>query len=126
MTRVQGQPYGERRWEVNLNQNGLPARAGCVIGKMERRRTDICTDSGEDMPPPVQLEEKRPRHSDGALGGCEARADGVVDVPEDEPGYEDDCCFVSRESGCIYDGTRNPYPLLVIDENVEKEKRNKK
>lgn len=54
--------------------------------KMDKgnKLTDISTNAGENVPPAVKFEEERPGHANGALGGCEEAADGLVDAPDCE------------------------------------------
>jgi hypothetical protein len=52
--------------------------------------TDISTQAGKQMPPSMQLEHKRPRHTNCALDGRQLATNGGIDVPDNKPGDEYD------------------------------------
>lgn len=51
-------------------------------------RTNISPDTGEDVPPAVQLQKERERHADRAPRFDEPAAGDVVNVPDGVAGHE--------------------------------------
>ncbi len=50
------------------------------------------------MPPPVPLQQKRPRHADRALHLCERVTKLVIDIPDSEADEEEDDAPVGKNA----------------------------
>lgn len=53
-------------------------------------RTDVSTNTGENVPPAMKLEDERPGHTDSTLNGGQGATNHVIDVPDNETRDKDD------------------------------------
>jgi hypothetical protein len=58
------------------------------------RHTYISTQPGENMPPPMQLQQERQRHTNGTFRLCKGTANRGIDIPDYEPGDENNCSLI--------------------------------
>lgn len=82
----------------------------CLKKQRENTRTDVGTNTGKDVPPAMQLEDERPRHTHSTLDGGQGATNHVVDIPDDESSDEDDLTYqlVEQLKGIRSELTRSP------------------
>jgi hypothetical protein len=61
-----------------------------LIRETGRGLTNISPSPGENMPPPMQFQQKGPRHTHTPFPSRKGGTDCIIDIPDDEAGYEDD------------------------------------